>query len=244
MTLPSSNPRRPSGGWRTEDERPLPEPGFVRKVAEDLWEGFFALFVWTVALWILGIPVIWAAVSSVPLGLLLAVLTLAPGLAGLMTIAGNLARGGFARLGDAWRGTFRLYWRSVALTLPMAFWAALILLTANIVSAFPERRELFIAWAFQVGIGMVGVMLHVYLFPILVLHDAAPRPAVGLAFMLAGKCIWQTLALLALGGVLLAATTLHPAVWLFVPGVWCVIAANATWRMTRQLAPNPDGIDK
>jgi uncharacterized membrane protein YesL len=213
----------------------LPEPGFIRKIAEDLWEGSFALFVWTLALWILGVALIVVGEWSILLGLLVAALTLAPGLAGMLVVAGNLARGGFARLGDAWRGTFRLYWRSVALTLPLVLCVAVVLITADIVSAFPGRRELFIAWAFQVGLSMIALILHLYLLPILALHDTSPKQAVRLALALAGKFVWQTAALLALEVGLLAATTLHPMVWLFVPGVWCVIVTNATWRMTRRI---------
>ena len=244
MPVHSSNPHRTPGGWPSEDERPLPEPGFIRKIGEDLWEGFFVLFVWTLALGILSIPIIVAVSVAVPLGLLVAALTLAPALAGMMCMAGNMARGGFGRLGDAWRGVRRLYWRSVALTLPVAIWVTLLVVTANVVSAFPERRELLIGWAFQVGIGIVAAVLHIYLFPILALHDASLRQAVGLALTLAGKYVWQTLSLLALGGGLLVAAMFYPVVWLFAPEIWCVIAANATWRLTRRLAARPGGIDK
>lgn len=244
MSVHSSDPYRSPGGWPSPDERPLPEPGFVRKIGEDLWEGFFVLFVWTLALGILTVPTIVAGSVAVPLGLLVATLLLAPGLAGMMYMAGNLARGGFGRLGDGWRGTRRLYWRSVALTVPVAIWATLLIVTANVVSAYPERRELFIGWAFQVGIGIVAAVLHIYLFPTLALHDASLRQAVGLALTLAGKYVWQTLALLALGGGLLVAALFYPVVWLFAPGIWCVIAANATWRLTRRLAARPGGIDK
>jgi len=244
MPVHSSNPHRTPGGWPSEDERPLPEPGFIRKIGEDLWEGFFVLFIWTLALGILSVPTIVAGIVGAPLGLLVAALLLAPGLAGMMCMTGNMARGGFGRLGDAWRGVLRLYWRSVALTLPVAIWVTLLLVTANVVSAYPERRELFIGWAFQVGIGIVAAVLHIYLFPTLALHDASLRQAVGLALTLAGKYVWQTLALLALGGGLLVAAVLYPIVWLFAPEVWCVIAANATWRLTRRLAARPGGIDK
>ena len=56
--------------------------------------------------------------------------------------------------------------------------------------------------------------------------------------------ILQTLALLAVTLVLLALSTLHPLVWLVVPGVWCVIVVNAAWRMVQQAVPELAGIDK
>jgi hypothetical protein len=43
---------------------------------------------------------------------------------------------------------------------------------------------------------------------------------------------------------LLAATLIHPLVWLFVPGIWCVVVTNATVRMVRRLVPSLTGIDK
>jgi len=222
----------------------VPEPSFLRKVAEDLWEGMFALVVWTLALWVLGLLALWISAASAPLGLVVAALTLAPGLAGMMALAGNLARGGFARLGGAGRATLRLYGRSMALAAPLVAIAMLILITANIVFAFPEQVELFIAWAFQIGMGLTLVILHIYLFPILALYDFSLKRTVGLAAVLVGKYVWQTLALLAMGAGLLTLTMLLPVTWLLVPGVWCVVVTNATWRMARQLLPNANGIDK
>lgn len=251
MTEPS-NPSRRSSGWVSKDDRPPPEPAFLRKIGEDLWEGSLALMAWTLALWVLSFMASFVTMLSEPLvgmlsgllGWIVAALTLAPALAGMMAMAGNMARGGFARLGYAVRGTFRLYGRSVALALPLAIFLALVLVTANMVSVFPERRELFFAWAFQIGTTLAVVILHLYLFPILALYDPSLKQTVKLAIVLAGKYIWQTLALLTLGAVLAAVTTLLPPVWLLVPAVWCVIATNSTWRLARRLLPASDGIDK
>ena len=234
----------PSSHWPSEDDRPPPEPTFIRKVAEDLWEGLLPLVVWTAALWMLGLLAITVGVASAPLGFIVATLTLAPGLAGMMVLTGNLARGGFARLGAAWRGTIRLYRRSVALALPLVLMLALILVTANSVTAFPGRPELLIAWAFQISLGLTALILHLYLFPILALHDAPLKQTVGLAMVLVGKYAWQTLALLAVGAALLAAALLLPVAWLLAPGVWCVVVTNATWRMVRPLLPGTGEIDK
>lgn len=230
--------------WHSEDEQPLPEPGFIRKVAEDVWEGLFSMVMWTLVLWVLGGVAIVAGVASAPLGLIVAACTLAPAVAGMMFMVGKMARGGFARVGDAWRGTLRLYGRSVALALPLVLVAALILATANIVRAFPDQSELFIAWALQLGIGLLIVAMHVYLFPVLALYDSTLKQTVGLAVVLAGRHVWQTVVLLALGAGLLALGMYIPLTWLLAPGVWCVVVMNATWRMARRLMPNPAGIDK
>jgi uncharacterized membrane protein YesL len=132
----------------------------------------------------------------------------------------------------------------VALTLPLALLLALIELSANIVSAVPDRRELAIALALQIGIGLTMVILHLYLLPLLALLDTSLKQTVMLAVLLAGKFILQTLALLAVTIVLLALSTLHPLVWLVVPGVWCVIVVNAAWRMVQQAVPDLARIDK
>ena len=132
----------------------------------------------------------------------------------------------------------------MALALPLALLLALIELSANIVSAVPDRRELAIALALQIGIGLTMAILHLYLLPILALLDTSPKQTVMLAVLLAGKFILQTLALLAVTVVLLALSTLHPLVWLLVPGVWCVIVVNAAWRMIQQAVPGWAGIDK
>jgi hypothetical protein len=243
MTIPSSD-RDPSGVWKSHDERPLPPPPFLRQVFTDMWEGMFALLVWTLALWVMTMPVILAGTLSVPLGMLVAAFTTAPGLASLLVPAANAARGGFARLADAPRGLIRLYGRSVALALPLAILAALNWVTSDIVKAYPGRAELSLVWALQVGFIFVMAILHLYLYPILALYDTPLKQTVALAAVLIGKCFWQTLALLAVGAALLTATLIHPLVWLFVPGIWCVIVTNTTWRMVRRVVPSLTGIDK
>ena len=243
MTLPTSE-RDPSGVWKSHDERPLPPPPFMRQVFTDMWEGMFALLIWTVALWAITIPVILAGTLSVPLGMLVAAFTSAPGLASLLVPAANAARGGFARLADAPRGLTRLYRRSVVFALPLAILAALNWITSDIVKAYPGRAELSLVWALQVGFILVMAILHLYLYPLLALYDTPLKQTIALAAALIGKCFWQTLALLVVGAALLTATLIHPLVWLFVPGIWCVIVTNATWRMVRRVVPSLTGIDK
>jgi len=216
----------------------------MRQVFTDMWEGMFALLIWTVALWAITIPVILAGTLSVPLGMLVAAFTSAPGLASLLVPAANAARGGFARLADAPRGLIRLYGRSVVFALPLAILAALNWITSDIVKAYPGRAELSLVWALQVGFILVMAILHLYLYPLLALYDTPLKQTIALAAALIGKCFWQTLALLVMGVALLTATLIHPLVWLFVPGIWCVIVANATWRMVRRVVPSLTGIDK
>lgn len=230
--------------WSSEADRPPPEPTYLRKVLSDIWDGSFVLIVWTLLLWVLGFMFIFASIVGRPVALLVVVLGIVPVLTGMLVMAGHSAKGSFMRLGDAWRGTRRLYWRSVALTLPLALLLALIELSANIVSAVPDRRELAIALALQIGIGLTMVILHLYLLPLLALLDTSLKQTVMLAVLLAGKFILQTLALLAVTIVLLALSTLHPLVWLVVPGVWCVIVVNAAWRMVQQAVPDLARIDK
>ena len=209
-----------------------------------MWEGMFALLIWTVALWAFTIPVILAGTLSVPLGMLVAAFTSAPGLASLLVPAANAARGGFARLADAPRGLIRLYRRSVVFALPLAILAALNWITSDIVKAYPGRAELSLVWALQVGFILVMAILHLYLYPLLALYDTPLKQTIALAAALIGKCFWQTLALLVVGAALLTTTLIHPLVWLFVPGIWCVIVTNATWRLARRVVPSLTGIDK
>jgi uncharacterized membrane protein YesL len=90
----------------------------------------------------------------------------------------------------------------------------------------------------------VMAILHVYVYPILALYNTPLKQTVALAAVLIGRCLWQTLVLSVVAMVLLAATLIHPLVWLFVPGIWCVIVTNATWRMVRRVVPGLTGIDK
>jgi uncharacterized membrane protein YesL len=244
MTSQPPSHKSPSRGWATEDERPIPPPPFLRQIFTDLWESSFTLIIWALVLVVLFLVVEFAGLLSPLLGWILAAFTMAPGLVGMMVPTGKLARGGFSRLGDAVRGTFHLYWRSVALALPVMLILMIVNITADIVRAVPERREISIAWVLQISIGLTVLILHVYLFPVLALYDTSLKQTVALAMVLVGRFIWQTLALIVLAAGLLAATSLHPLVWLFVPGVWCVIVMNATWRMARRIAPNLSGIDK
>jgi uncharacterized membrane protein YesL len=219
--------------WTPEDESPLPEPPFFRKLGEDLWEGYFTLFVWTLVMWALCIPMIISSAIAVPLGVLVAALTLAPALTGLMTACGNAARGGFARLSDVAHGAFHFYWRSVLLALPLAVFIALILITTDVIAAAPERQEMFISWTLQIGLGLMVAVVTIYSLPVLALYDTPLKRTVWLAIALVGKYIWQTVALIVLAVALVALTALHPLVWLIVPSIWCVVVMNATWRLTR-----------
>jgi len=230
--------------WSSEDERPVPEPGYLRKVLEDLWESLFAVVVWTLLLWLLSLLAIFFAFSFVPLGMAIAALTVVPAFAGMMVMSGKLAKGGFARLGDAVRGTFHLYWRSVTLIAPMILVLLMILVTADVVRSLPGRIEMMVAWSFQIGIALSMVVLHIYLYPIMALYDTSLKLTIGLAMMLVSKFMLQTLALLTVGAALLVLAQFIPLVWLAVPGVWCVIVMNATWRLSRQAMPGLSKIDK
>ena len=230
--------------WSSEDDRPLPEPTYIRKVLGDIWDGSLVLLMWTLLLWVPGFLFFFAVITGLPVALLVAVLGIAPVLTGMMVMVGRGAKGYFMRLGDAWRGMLRLYWRSVALTLPLALLLWLILSSADIASKNPGQSVLTISVALQIGIGLTLVVLHLYLLPLLALLDTPLKQTGILAVLLAGKFIWQTLALLAVSLALLALTNLHPLVWLVVPGVWCVIVVNAAWRMARQAVPDLAGIDK
>jgi hypothetical protein len=243
MTTPSYD-HNPSGAWKSPEEPVLPPPSLMRQVFSNMWEGMFDLLVWTVAVWVITVPVILAGEISVPLGMLVAAFTSAPGLASLLVLAANSARGGFERLRDAPRGLIRLYGRSVALAVPLVILAAINWITSDMIKAFPGRLELRLIWALQGGFILAAVILHVYLYPILALYDTPLRHTVALAAVLARKCFWQTIALLVVGAMLLAATLIHPLVWLFVPGIWCVIVTNVTFRLVRRVIPSLIGIDK
>ena len=230
--------------WSSEDDRPLPEPTYIRKVLSDIWDGSFVLLAWTLLLWVLGFLFIFASLVGMPPALLVAVFAVAPAVTGMMVMVSDSARGKFMRLGSALRGTRRFYWRSVALTLPLALLLWLILISADVVSKNPGHSELTIALALQVGVGLTMAILHIYVLPLLALLDTSVKQTALLAALLAGKFIWQTLALLLVCIALLALATLYLLVWLIVPGVWCVIVVNAAWRMARQVAPGLAGIDK
>jgi uncharacterized membrane protein YesL len=131
-----------------------------------------------------------------------------------------------------------LYWRSVSLALPLAVLLALILFTADTINRFPDRTEMVLALAAQMGLGLVAAILHIYLLPVLALYELSPAQTVHAALALIGKYIGQTLALAVLGIALLAASTLHPLVGVVVPMIWSVVVMNAVWRLTRHTPLN------
>lgn len=220
--------------WGAEDDV-LPDPPFIRKIAEDLWEGSLTLILWGIGLWIVGLALLYVAALFMPLGIVLTTLTLAPAMAGLMTATGKSAKGGFLRLGYALQGVPHVYWRSVALTVPLAVWLVAFLITSSMMELYADELMIFISWGMQVGLGITIAVFHIYLLPVLALRDASFVETLRLAGALIVKFIGQTVGLAAVGIALLALTTLHPLIWLFVPGVWCVIVTNATWRLSRHL---------
>jgi hypothetical protein len=236
--------KRPSGVWSEEDDKPLPEPNYFRKTLGDWWEGLFTLVVWALGLLLLSLLSILIGYVSVPLAIMATAFTLGPGLAGLMVACARGARGGFIRLGDAWRGLPRVYGRSVLLALPLTLVLAMIVITRDVVAVAPGRTELVISWAFQTGVALTLAILHIYLYPVLALYDFPLKRTILVSAVLASRYLGQTIVLLVVAVALLATTTFHPLVWLFVIGAWCVIATNATWRMARVLLPDSNGIDK
>ncbi|MBN1887620.1 MAG: hypothetical protein JW850_06505 [Thermoflexales bacterium] len=221
--------------WQAEDDDLLPDQPFIRKVAEDLWEGSLTLILWGVGLWILGLTLLYVMALFTPLGIALATLSLAPALAGLMVTTGKAAKGGFLRLSYAAQGVLHLYWRSVALAAPLAIWLVAFLITSSMMGLHPDDLIVSISWGTQVGLGITMAAFHIYLLPVLALRDTSLIETLRLAAALIVTFIWQTMGLAAAGIVLLALTTLHPLVWLFVPGLWCVIVMNATWRMSKHM---------
>jgi len=225
---------RPSG-WTPEDERPLPETPFFRQLGEDLWEGYFTLVVWALLLWVLSLPSVLVDAFAPPFGLIMLTFTVVPALAGLMVASGKAAKGGFTRVGDAARGTFRLYRRSVALALPLMLLLAMVTFTSGVIEAHPERPEMVLAAALQIGLSLAVAILHIYLLPVLALYETSLKQTFQIAMVLLGKHLWQTLALLALALVLLMLPVIHFLFWMVVPGVWSVVVMNATWRLSKNL---------
>ena len=236
--------KKHSGIWSQEDNQPVPEPPYVNKILLDLWEGMFPLVAGGLVLWLLINVTVMAGYVFLLLGMAVAVFVVAPTLAGLMASCAKSARGGFLRIGDAVRGIFHLYWRSVALALPLVILVGIITITVQIVTAYPDRQEMVFSLALQVGVTLTVVLAHIYLYPVLALYDTSVKKAVLLAGALAAKFVWQTIVLALLGGALLALGSLHPLVPIFVIGPWCVIAANTTWRLAQRILPPLAGIDK
>ena len=237
---------RPTSPW-SEDTEPLPEPTFFRKILSDLWESLFTLVAWGFLMLLLGLAAIGVGFVFHLLGLIVAILTISPALAGLMVAYGKGARGGFVRLGDAVRGTFHVYWRSVALALPLMIMVGLALLTYTFVAANPNYQELAIAGALQIGVALTFVILFIYLYPVLALYDLSLKNTFILSAALAIRHIWQTVLLLVFGAALLALVLLtesNPIFWIFIPGPWCVVVMNATYRMARKIVPDLSAIDK
>lgn len=235
--------RNRSGVWAPEDDQPLPEPPYFKKILLDLWEGLFTLVVGGLVVWFLLFTMVILGSEFLLLGLVIAAVLVAPAVAGLMVPCAKSARGGFLRLGDAARGVWRLYGRAVVLALPLVVLVAIMSLTSQIASAFPGRQELVFSLALQAGVTLTVVLAHIYIYPVLALFDTSLKQTVLLASALAVKFVWQTLLLALFGVALLAIMPVHPLAPIFVIGPWCVVATNTAWRLARRILP-PDRIDK
>ena len=144
--------KKHSGIWSPEDDQPVPEPPFVKKILLDLWEGMFPLVAGGLVLWLQIVVVGMAGYVFLPLGMAVALFVVAPTLAGMMVACAKSARGGFLRIGDAARGIWHLYGRSVVLALPLVIMIGIVLITVQIVKANPDRQEMVFSLALQVGV--------------------------------------------------------------------------------------------
>ncbi len=138
-----------------------------------------------------------------------------------------MAQGGAATIRDMVKGFGRLYLRSVVLGLLFAFPVQMYLMTLPLLSlsAIPTVAWLGLA---ADGLGVLFLCsLFIYVFPLLATHDLGLRDAFRNAAILASRHVMNTVGLLAMVVLIVAAALyLNSGVLFFFPAFWGMFVVN------------------
>jgi uncharacterized membrane protein YesL len=201
----------------------------VRLTLTHLWDNLPLAVLGQVVFDLLCLPAVFLALSGPPFlpALVMGALTIAPGWAALIALEAAMAKGGAATIRDMGKGFGRLYLRSVVLGLLFAFPVQMYLMTLPLLSlpAVPT-----VAWLGLAADGLGALFLStlfIYVFPLLATHDLGLRDAFRNAAILASRHVMNTVGLLAMVVLIVAAALyLNSGVLLFFPAFWGMFVIN------------------
>lgn len=214
--------------------------GYVRKVWDDLWTHLTGLLGANLLFLLWCMPYALLALLQLPTAAILtAPFTVGPGVVGLMTYAGNLAKGEPASF---WRDSLRGA-RSAFVPGAALCGVALIALSAHAIAlgaATDAGMALapLLFWASQLAILLILAMLGVHVFSFVALYRQGIFGALRNAFLLSVAHPMATLGMLGVG--LLALVLIQAARWapmIIAPAVIAVCAVNTTRMLVGHRAP-------
>lgn len=223
-----------------ESMAPITADTYVQKSWNDLWANVAGLLganliflVWCAPyglLRLLGLPQV---------AILVAPFTVGPGLVGLLTYIGNLARD---RPSSFWDDSFKGAYRGFAASAGLGLITTVALEAYSIAgeAAVSTNTQLgFLAlWASQLGILLCLAMLHVHSLNLVALYQQRVLQALRNAFVLSFAHPGATLAMISIGVLSYELTKLgHGAPVIIVPAVAGVLTVNNTLMLVPRHLP-------
>lgn len=211
-----------------EPEPELSRQSYVRSTARSLWDhlplvvlgGFAFSLAATPAFFTLYTGRLFAAIA-------IAALTVAPGWTALLALEAGILSGARTDIRVMLRAFPRYWSRSVRLGLLVAAPLALFLLVLPLLGRPQLPPGAWLILATTIFCLFLALVLCLYAFPLLVLHDLQTGPALHNAYLLAVRHIGDTAGLLSMGVLFgFAAAVISPGVLLFLPAIWGLFIVN------------------
>jgi uncharacterized membrane protein YesL len=206
----------------------LDRHSYVRLTAARLWENLPLVLLAGVIFSLMCVPAVLLAYANLLFPSIIAgVFMIAPAWTALLAQEAEVTLGVKTSIGTMLRAFPRFWARSARLGVLLAFPVSMFLLTVPLL-AQPEVPA--IVWpglaADLFGLFLL-VILYLYAFPLLVLHDMGVGLAFRNALALSGRYIGNTFGLLSMGVLFgFAVAYLSPGLLLVLPAIWGVFIVN------------------
>jgi len=216
-------------------ELELRDDTYVKKVITDIWDNLPLLIIGDVIFMVFCVPWFIFFLAGLNMLSLWCIVLINPAFAGLMYLAGKIAKGKACNIKDLFFGIYRFFRRALIIGLLTVFLLFVTIWTFKLIEANPEQRWLIIPWVFQLSCLIFMGVLHVHIFPIMTLYDADLKTVFISSIALAVKYKLHTIGMVSL--IILMALLIR-LIWIgliiVVPGVLAVFMSNLTLLLMRK----------
>jgi uncharacterized membrane protein YesL len=211
------------------DEEPrLDRHSYVRLTVARLWENLPLVLLAGLLFSLLCVPATLLAYANLLFpSIIVGAFTAAPAWAALLAQEAEITLGVKTGIGTMLRAFPRFWTRSARLGVLLAFPVSMFLLTVPLLARPEVPAIVWLGLAADLFGLFLLVILYLYAFPLLVLHDIGVGLALRDALALAGRYIGNTLGLLSIGVLFgFAVAYLSPGLLLVLPAIWGVFIVN------------------
>lgn len=213
----------------------LKEENYVKKVIIDIWDNLPLLIVVDVVFIVFCTPWFIFMLAGLNMLSLWSIVLAAPAFAGVMYLAGKIAKGETCKMKDLFFGVCRFFRRALMVGIITVLLLFISIQTFRIITANPEQKWLMIPWIFQLSCLIFLGVLHAYIFPVMTLYDTNLKTVFTTSLKLVAKYKMPTIGIISL--MILMALTAR-LIWigliLVFPAILAVFMSNLTLLLARK----------